>query len=166
MQIVKGLTAGVVLVALLSGCTPVQTEVAKFETITLGTPSTVAPTKEPTENPAENSPVSDSFAELDIDDQEGSGLEVQVEEVRLSLGKAFLVISTSQSEVVGYAVVTPDSQPVVIELNNKVTFSQKLSAALYLDNGDEVFSVDSDRALKDEDGELVEEDFDYFVDED
>lgn len=164
MRIVRGLVAGGVTVALLSGCTPSPTEVARFETITLGSPSSVAPTNEPTENPDENSPVSDSFAELDIDDQEGSGFEVKVEEVRLSLGKAFLVISSSQGEVIGYAVVTPDSQPVVIELDGKVAFSQKLTAGLYLDNGDEVFSKDSDRALKDEDGDLVEEEFDYFVD--
>jgi hypothetical protein len=166
MRKVKGLVGAGILIILLSGCTPDPTKVARFETITLGSPSNVAPTQEPTENPDENSPVSDSFAELDIDNQDGSGFEVQVEEVRLSLGKAFLVISSTQGEVYGYAIVTPDSQPVVIELSKKLAFSQKLIAALYLDNGDEVFSLQSDRPLKDEDGDLVEEDFDYFVDED
>jgi hypothetical protein len=105
--------------------------------------------------------VSDSFAELEIEDQTGTGQSVEIDEVRLSIGLGFLVITNREGNVLGYATVTPDSQPVSASLTSKVTSSQELIGLLFLDNGDGEFSSQQDSEILDDEGEPVEEDFEY-----
>jgi hypothetical protein len=105
--------------------------------------------------------VSDSFAELEIEDQAGNGQSVELDEVRLSLGLGFLVITNQEGSVLGYATVTPDSQPVSVSLTSKVTSSQELIGLLFLDDGDGEFSSQIDPKILGDEGEPVEEDFDY-----
>ena len=106
-------------------------------------------------------PVSDDYAELEIEDQSGSGLEVSVEEASVSLGYGFLVVMNKAGEVLGYSVVSPDSQPVAVSLKNPLSSSQELIGELFFDNGDGVFSPDLDNPILNEEGESVREDFYY-----
>lgn len=145
---------------LLSSCAPASVQSSNLSAIQLASPTASSPSNltEETEAKAE---VSDSFAELEIEDQSGSGLFIEVEEVRLSLGTSFLVVSDKDGSILGYAIATPDSQPVSVPLATRLSSSQKLIAQLFLDNGDGEFSIETDAKLIDDEGDLVEEDFDY-----
>lgn len=156
----KGLIALAVCAIVLTGCSAPQEVQSSLTAIQLGVPAN----PQTNQNPAIGdgvSPVSDSFAELEIEDQLGDGESVQVEEVRLSLGDGFLVIVDRARTILGYAVVTPDSQPVVVKLTKKLSSSQELDAILYLDNGDGEFSPETDSQILDEESEIVSEDFQY-----
>lgn len=144
----------------LSGCTATQETRPNLSSIQLGQTSTPAPTQK-LDDDGEISPVSDSFAELELEDQSGTGTSVSVEEVRVSLGDVFLVISDRQGQVLGYAIATPDSQPVQVDLDTSLTRSQELLGSLYLDNGDGIFKPEEDAPIRDGEGEIVSEDFDY-----
>lgn len=146
---------------LISGCSSQAEDRLNLTAIQLASPSPSS-TPQSTESEAEpNTPVSDSFAELEIEDQGGEGKRVEVEEVRLGVGLGFLVITTQDGTILGYATATPDSQPVSVALTSPITSSQELIGILFLDNGDGEFSSTTDSRIRDDDGELVEEDFDY-----
>lgn len=148
----------------LSGCSTTGTSLDPLASIELGEVSPSEPGSDSGQaEPA--TPVSDELAELEIEDQSGLGYQVTIEEVRLSLGEGFIVITNQAGESLGYSVVTPDSQPVVVPLSFQVSSSQELSAELFLDNGDGVFSRDFDFPINDEDGEIVRERFSYTLSE-
>lgn len=149
-------------VLLICGCATTGSSNQTLEKIQLGQSPNPTPTST-LENPDGGDSVFDRFAELDMEDQSGDGTQVEIEEVRLSLGNGFLVISTKAGDVLGYEAVARDSQPVVIELATPVSFSQELVGSLFLDNGDGVFSPDSDPAIWESKNELVRESFDYKV---
>lgn len=117
-----------------------------------------SPTAEPTREPER---VSDGFAELDMEDQAGDGLSVEIEEVRLSLGKGILVIFDNQGQVLGSSQVMVKTQPVAITLTSPIQRSQKLVAQLFLDNGNGSFDQDLDTPILDHDGDLARESFEY-----
>jgi hypothetical protein len=150
---------------LISGCSALSEEKPDLKAIQLASPSP-SPSSQTTQTEEDleaNSPVSDSFAELEIEDQAGLGKQVEVDEVRLSLGLSFLVITTRDGTVLGYATATPDSQPVSVSLSSQIDTSQELIGILFLDNGDRKFSTETDSRIRDDEGELVEEDFDYTI---
>lgn len=147
---------------LLTGCATADESEVKLSAIDLRSSNSTSPTPTPSDFPSSN-PVSDSFAELELEDQSGQGDRVQVEEVRLSLGSGLLVISDLSGNYLGSAIVTPDSQPVAVQLDNKINISQELIGTLYFDDGDGVFSAESDFQIRDDEGEIVREDFDYQV---
>jgi hypothetical protein len=151
----------IVATFLIAGCSALPEDKPQLTAIQLASPSASSTSSPTEEEPEPNSPVSDSFAELEIEDQDGSGQQVELEEVRLSLGLSFLVITTQDGTVLGYATATPDSQPVSVTLTSRVTSSQELLGILFLDNGDGEFSTETDSRIRDDEGELVEEDFDY-----
>lgn len=151
----------IVATLLITGCSSQPEEKPQLTAIQLASPSPTSSSAPSEEEPEPNSPVSDSFAELEIEDQGGPGQQVEVEEVRLSLGLSFLVITTQDGTVLGYATATPDSQPVSVTLTSRVASSQELIGILFLDNGDGEFSTETDFRIRDDEGELVEEDFDY-----
>lgn len=147
---------------LLSGCSTAPESEINLSSIDLRSAKPSSPT--PGNTDSENSsPVSDSFAELELEDQSGSGERVAVEEVRLSLGRGFLVITDLAGNYLGSAIATPDSQPVVVQLDKQLLSSQELIGTLYLDNGDGIFGAESDVLIRDSEGEIVREDFDYKV---
>ncbi len=149
-------------VLLTAGCSSVSPDASEFTAIELGpTQSSVATDDQDLDNSPES--VSDAFAELELEDQVGDGTQVKVDEVRLSLGQSFLAISNLSGDLLGYAIATPDSQPVVVQLDVRLMVSQELIGTLYLDNGDGLFSLESDVPIRDDDGEIVSEDFDYSV---
>ncbi len=117
-------------------------------------------TIEPTESsePKDNS--YDRFAEIDIDDQSGNGSFIVIESLRVSR-VSFLVIFDSTGSAIAVSEVSPQSQPVSIELDIKLSRSQELLAKLYVDDGDGIFNIDLDKPLFDDDNESAEEDFDY-----
>ena len=118
----------------------------------------VNPTTEPKDQEEE---ISDGFAELEIEDQSGSGLSIELEEVRLSLGKGILVIFDSQGQVLGFSQVTVKTQPVAIQFSSPIRKSQKLVAQLFLDNGNGTFDSDLDTPILDHDGDLARQSFEY-----
>lgn len=173
---VTALSLALILSLVLSGCSTTGSTLEPLTSIELGEPDTGTPGTETgtpgteTGTPGTESgevvqinPVFDELAELEIEDQSGLGFEVKIEEVRLSLGDGFLVITNQEGEVLGYSVVTPDSQPVVVPLSLRASFSQELTGVLYLDNGDGVFSPDLDFPIRDDDGDGVRERFSYTV---
>ena len=142
----------------LAGCTVTEPVFVQFETIRLGSASA-----QPTANPSSGSVgyVVDESAEIEIDDQNGSGSSVLIEEIKVGRDGTFLVIYDSTGLVLASAMVSPQSQPVMVPLEIAISSSQELQAALYLDNGDGVFSLSSDSPVIDDEGELVHEDFQY-----
>jgi len=155
-------SCAVVLSLALTGCaTTPESEVA-LSAIDLRSAVSGSPSPTPSDS-ANLNPVSDSFAELELEDQSGPGDRVQVEEARLSVGRGFIVIYDLQGNYLGSAIVTPDSQPVAVQLETRITASQELIGKLYLDNGDGIFDAESDLELMDGETEIVQEDFDYRV---
>ena len=72
-----------------------------------------------------------------------------------------MVITTKDGTILGYATATPDSQPVSVNLTSRISSSQELIGILFLDNGDGEFSTETDVRIRDDEGEIIEEDFDY-----
>lgn len=175
-------------ILVLSGCVGAPSEPElQFEAISLGETGSVATaqpsssaaaaeepqpvqesTEEPSASPSESESSSieysqDRYAEIDIEDQSGDGVMVQIEEIRISRSSSFLVIYDNSGLVLASALVTPQSQPVTIKLEVPITKSQELEAVLYLDDGDGFFDLNRDFPILDDDSELVHEDFDYRV---
>ena len=147
---------------LLSGCS-VQANQPElgFSNITLDGQSRPAVT--PSQIPEDSDYAVDSRADIDIEDQQGDGNSVVIEELKVGRDNTFLVIYDTTGLVLASAKASPQSQPVQVSLDIPVTVSQELEAALYLDDGDGVFSLQLDRPLVDYEGEIVHEDFYYRV---
>ena len=147
---------------LLTGCT-VQANQPElgFSNITLDGQSRPAVT--PSQIPEDSDYAVDSRADIDIEDQQGDGNSVVIEELKVGRDNTFLVIYDTTGLVLASAKASPQSQPVQVSLDIPVTVSQELEAALYLDDGDGVFSLQLDRPLVDYEGEIVHEDFYYRV---
>ena len=118
------------------------------------------------ESPEEPKYATDRTAEIDIDDQSGDGTTLRIDEVELGAKAAHLAFFDESGALLGSALVTPQSQPVSVKLIKAITFSQEIDAFLFLDDGDGVFELEDDRPIHDEDGELVDEDFDYWLESD
>lgn len=175
-------------ILVLSGCVGAPSEPElQFDSIALGETGSVAtaqpsssaaaseepqhsqgPSQEPSTSPSESESSSDEYAqdryaEIDIEDQSGDGVMVQIEEIRISGSNSFLVIYDNNGLVLASALVTPQSQPVTIKLQVPITESQELEAVLYLDDGDGLFDLNKDFPILDYEQELVHEDFYYRV---
>jgi len=159
---------------LLTGCSLSSNPEIELPSIALGETSIPTPSESASANessgPQVNSTtepdepeekISDGFAELEIEDQSGSGLSVVIEEVRLSLGRGILVIFDSEGQVLGSALVTVKTQPVAVQLSSPILKTQKLVAQLFLDSGNGLFESDLDAPILDHDGDLARESFDY-----
>lgn len=105
----------------------------------------------------------DRYAEIEIDDQSGDGTSVRISEIQIAGSNSFLVIYNKNGVVLGSALVTAQSQPVQVRLDQPLESSQELEAALYLDNGDGIFRLNEDLPILDEERDLVHEDFYYQV---
>jgi hypothetical protein len=114
-------------------------------------------------SPAPTNPAADTVADLEVEDQYGTGQDVTVTSVMLGRGPAWLVVSDLGGNVLGTKKVSPRTQPVTVQLQPPVTVSQELIATLYLDDGDGRFDAERDTVMVDEEGETVSEDFDYVV---
>lgn len=152
---VPALAAGTVLALTACGGSPPTAETAQApsDAIVLPPPTGSAPAN----------PAADSMADLEVDDQTGSGREVTVTSVVLGRGPAWLVISDLGGTTLGVKEVSPRTQPVTVTLQPAVTTSQELLASLHLDDGDASFDAARDALMVDEEGEPVSEDFDYIV---
>lgn len=142
----------------LAGCTVSDPVVVQFESVRLGAAS-AQPSPTATSDSTEF--VVDESADVEIEDQSGSGGSVLIEEIKVGREGTFLVIYDRNGLVLASAMVSPQSQPVMVPLEVPISASQELQATLYLDNGDGVFSLQSDSPLIDDEGELVHEDFYY-----
>jgi hypothetical protein len=157
----------VLIVGLLAGCSANSTQhTLDFAAVELSggnnnDPTTATPRPTQSEDPAESNYVVDRSAEIDIEDQLGSGEYVQIEEIRVGRSNTFLVIYNSAGTVLASQLVSPQSQPVNVRLERALSESGRLEAVLYLDDGDGVFEIIQDFPLIDDDGDLVHEDFDY-----
>ena len=105
--------------------------------------------------------LNDAFAELELEDQSGDGSRVQVEEIRIGFDIGFIGIFDLEGNLMGYAKVTSQSQPVSVSLDTPVVASMELLGKLYADNGDGKFDPATDPAVLDDDREMVFEAFDY-----
>ena len=125
--------------------------------INLASPSNPPP---PREHEESEDGSRDRWVELDFDDQFGDGKTVVIESLAVSR-VSFLVIFNKQGSVLAATLVSPRSQPVSITLDQPLSNSQELIARLYKDDGDGVFDINLDTVLRDDENEIVEEDFDY-----
>jgi hypothetical protein len=103
-----------------------------------------------------------SAADLDIDDQAGDGTRVAVDSVSVS-GPAFVVITDQSGTVLGSDTASPGVQLVSVLLTTPISESAELLGMLVRDDGDGVLDLATDLPLIDDEGESVEEDFDYRV---
>lgn len=106
---------------------------------------------------------SDAFAELEVEDQSGDGHQILIEEIRITNRLGFVGIFDLKGKLMGYSKVTDKSQPVSVKLETKISSNSKLFARLYADNGDSSFDKTTDLLVIDDDGEMVIEDFDYWL---
>lgn len=159
-RLVRTIAIAIIGSFVMASCAVPSQKEFGLSAIQLGNASPIASNGDVTD-PGQASQVSDSFAELEIEDQTGAGQSIELEEVKLSLGLGFLVITTRDGSVLGYSTVTTDSQPVSVAMTSKLTVSQELIGLLFLDNGDGEFSSETDYKILDDEGELVEEDFEY-----
>lgn len=109
--------------------------------------------------------VRDAAAEVDVDDQRGDGTTVVVREVRLPTTDGHVVVIDPRSRaVLGSAPVRAGStRTVTLTLSTPVQVSGELVALLYADDGDGRFDPSTDAGVVDDDGEAVDEDFEYIV---
>ncbi|NQV92454.1 MAG: hypothetical protein HQ484_02065, partial [Candidatus Aquiluna sp.] len=99
----------------LSGCAVAPAgDLENFEPISLGDNPAPAPTK--TFDPEGQEYANDPSAEVDIEDQSGDGLLIQIDEIKVGRANAFLVIYDSSGLVIAQTLVTPQSQPVNLVL--------------------------------------------------
>ena len=146
----------------LTGCSSTTVNETQLPKISLG--QSQAPTTNPPETPSSlPKTVSDAYAELEMEDQSGDGLSVEIHEVRLSVGTGLLVIMDSQGKVLGSIEVALNTQPVGVLLNSPIGQSQMLYAQIFLDDGDGEFDSNLDAPILDEDGDLAREGFGYVL---
>lgn len=147
--------------------------------------TTSAPSTSPSATSATSSATSatggvdarDPEAELEVEDQRGDGSSVAVEEVRLSAGDGWVVITGPDDAVLGSAAVArSDAEaPLTVPLDVAVTGGPevRLVATLRLDDGDGALDPALDPVVVDEDrqgdegsvdeDDLVRDAFDYRV---
>lgn len=143
---------------MVSGCAQTVNSTVNLPNIDLG--ATESPT--PIESPSvATGTFSDAFAELEMEDQSGDGTQVSIEEVRIAFELGFIGVFDLEGNLLGFAKVTDQSQPVAVKLEKAISSSTKLLAKLYADNGDGTFDPSNDLPVLDDDRELVIEDFDY-----
>jgi hypothetical protein len=162
-KLVKGLLlvgVNVISTFVLSGCGTGVTTTPNLPNIVLNGSENRPPIKQ------SNSAIetfSDAFAELEIEDQSGDGRQIVIEEIRITNRLGFVGILDAEGKLLGYSKVTNQSQPVSVRLETAVSSNSKLFARLYADNGDISFDELTDFPVLDDDGELVIEDFDYWL---
>lgn len=106
----------------------------------------------------------DPRADLDIDDQNGNGQSVIIDAVRVTRDNAHIVILDVQGTVLGSVPVLPGVQIVQVELSTPITRSGEYFGQLVLQQGDEVIDMTAVEPLIDDEGEIVDEDFEYYLD--
>lgn len=109
--------------------------------------------------------VRDDDAEVDVDDQRGDGTTVLVREVRLPTTDGHVVVIDPRSRaVLGSAPVRAGTtRAVTIDLTTPVQAGGELVALLYADDGDGRFDPTTDAGVVDDDGDAVDEEFEFTV---
>lgn len=155
--------AGIAALAALvtAGCAGGDTSGASAASdpgITLATagpaPAPSPSSEEPTTHPTPAGAI-DPRADLDIDDQRGDGTRVVIESLSTSMADVSLVILDDDGTTIASIPVTPGVQPVSITLTSPLSRSQELRGMLEAPGGTGI--------LVDDEGEAVEEDFDYVI---
>ena len=139
-------------------------------TSSTGSPTTASPSTSPTPQPQPTggaapvaADVRDDGAELEADDQTGTGATVRVTEVRLTSGSGHVVvIDTRTRAVLGSAVVEAGrTRTLDVALATRVPRSGELLVVLHADDGDGRFDAATDGQVVDDEREPVDEDLDY-----
>lgn len=139
---------------------------ANVDATASGTPSPAPPASAQTGGAAPVvAVVRDAAAEVDVEDQRGDGTTVAVQEVRLPTSDGHVVVIDPRSRaVLGSAPVTAGTtRTATVRLTTPVQASGELVALLYADDGDGRFDPTTDAGVVDDDGEAVDEDFEYTV---
>ncbi len=77
--------------------------------------------------------------------------------------RAFVVITDEAGTVLGWDIASPGVQLVSVRLSSPIPASAELLGTLVRDDGDGVLDLATDLPVIDDEGEPVEEDFDYRV---
>lgn len=107
------------------------------------------------------SSVTDAQADIEIADQVGDGRSVVLESVDTALGLVHIVIETADGRVLGSDLRTSGLQPVTLRLSQPVSAPTTLIGRMLADDGDGILERGIDQPVIDEEGEQVDEDFDY-----
>jgi len=153
--------AALVSVGALSGC---SADTNAASTVNPA-PIVIGDSSRPSPPPAteEVIPAFDPRAELDIEDQVGDGRSVVIDSVRVTRDNVYLVILDERGAILGTKALLPGVQPVKMDLQRSVDSSGYLFGLLVIDNGDGRIDPKTDIPLLDDDGEIVEEDFEYYL---
>lgn len=153
--------AALVTATVMSGCSDGGSEAVPIDSA----PIVIGDSSRPSPPPAteEVIPAFDPRAELDIEDQVGDGRSVVIDSVRVTRDNVYLVILDERGAILGTKALLPGVQPVKMELQRSVDSSGYLFGLLVIDNGDERIDPKTDIPLLDDDGEIVEEDFEYYL---
>lgn len=110
--------------------------------------------------------VRDDLAELDVEDQTGSGASVVIEQARLGMGPGLVVITPATGNVpIGVGAIPANGATnLTVGLNSPVTSSGELRVVLYADSdGDGAFDPARDALVVDDEGEPEDDDTDYWI---
>ena len=152
------LTLGAVLTTACSGTASPGAQAAPEAGITLPAapaPDTSSGSTSGVSQTLEGKGQVDPLADLDIDDQRGDGTSVVVESLTTGLLGVELVLVDEQGQTLVTMPVKPGVQPVTVELWIRLERSQEVRGMLMAPDGSGI--------LIDDDGEAVEEDFDYVI---
>ena len=105
----------------------------------------------------------DPRADLDIEDQRGDGSSVLIDSVRVTRDGVYLVIMDDDGIVLGSTPTPPGVQPVQVDLDRPITQSGYYLGLLLLDDGDGIVDPNVDLPLRDDDDDIVDEDFEYYL---
>lgn len=125
---------------------------------TTPTPSSSASLE--TEPPVKQKPVFDPSAEIEVDDQSGDGTLLEIDEVEFSLNQVWLIVRSKSGELFHSELLSYGIKKVNIQMNVPLV-TGKYIASLHNDNGDRIFDSSVDLILREEEDELVREDFDF-----
>ncbi|MET1007528.1 MAG: hypothetical protein ABWX96_18400 [Propionibacteriaceae bacterium] len=123
-------------------------------------PSSAEPTPSTSESAA-GATVTDERAEIDIDDQSGNGKTIEIQQVRLTSDSGFVAIYTRDNTLLGTVDVKAGTDSPSVKLDKTVPATGELNAVMFGDDGDGDFDPKTDPRVVEDDGDAVEEDFDY-----
>ena len=101
-----------------------------------------------------------------MEDQDGDGRSVAIDEVDLPSGNGFVAVYTRDGRLLGSTQVgSGSSSNLTVDLATRIPATGEYRAVLFGDDGDGVFDAESDPRVveDDDDDDAVDDDFDYWV---
>lgn len=184
IALITGLAAAALALSACGGDNPTTEPAAPASSVVAPSatePASSAPASPSASASTESSPspsvktteVPENDVELDVNDQSGSGSQIEIQQVLLP-GDGFVAIYAPTGELLGSAEIGK-SQTLTVKLDDKITKTGEYRAVLFADDGNGKFNADKDSQIieiendtdddddADDDADVVDDDFDYTV---